>query len=893
MDSPENTRKPTATGRAGDAAGDPFDPAGYIRAADGAPVLLWASGQDWTQRRLNRYARQRFLDAGAAEQWTWTEAVQQGSAARVGRQIEDAYQAGEPFCLLYTAELGGTRFVVADRGEPRRDSAGKLAGYAGSWAVVDEPDRPAADDDSAQSLVPLLGLRRDEASYGELITDLNGQVVAASQVMERLLGYTEQELAERTLIDLAHAQDRHSPPAPIGPLTSRACERRYLKKDGGVLWSRTSVETIQDAAGQLCGYRVEVHDVSAEKQTERDHLDSLQRLTIAQRAGGAGVFEWLILENRVYWSPELEELYGIEPGRFGGTFDDWAKRVLPEDSEKIRQNVAEWMQQRREDCAYEFRAILPDGSHRWMSGHARFFYREDGTPERMIGVNVRMDLLKSVQQALEESEERFRALADHMSQLAWMADSEGYIFWYNRRWYEYTGTTLEEMQGWGWKKVHHPDHVDRVAEKIQKCWDSGEVWEDTFPLRGRDGRYRWFLSRAMPMRDAQGEIVRWLGTNTDITDQRDAEEALREADSKKNEFLAMLAHELRNPLAPIRSGLDLLLLGVNTPEQSRALEIMRRQTSQLTRLIDDLLDVSRVMRGKITLQKAPVEVRQVITQAVEACRPFLDDRRHEFRLVEHPEPIWLDADAARLAQVLGNLLNNAAKYTEDCGRVTLTTSAAGDKAVIEVADTGIGIEPSLLPDVFELFTQSTRSLDRSQGGLGIGLTVVEQMIRLHDGSVTVASEGLGHGSTFTVTLPTIAAPTGVSAASWSPDASEVSRPRKILIVDDNQSAAYLLSRLLGKLGEFEIETAADGPEALAAAETFGPELVFLDIGLPRMDGYEVARRLRERGGERPAIVALSGYSREARDDPGRDGCFDRRLVKPADIGALERVLAEL
>src|SRR5262249_11910871 len=290
---------------------------------------------------------------------------------------------------------------------------------------------------------------------------------------------------------------------------------------------------------------------------------------------------------------------------------------------------------------------------------------------------------KRTERTLRESEDRFRTLADNMAQLAWMADESGWIFWYNRRWFNYTGTTLEEMQGGGWQKVHHPDHLNRVVEKFRRSIATGEVWEDTFPLRGKDGHFRWFLSRAIPIRDKAGRVLRWFGTNTDVTEQREAEESLKEADRRKDEFLAMLAHELRNPLAPIRNAVQ--VMGAVGPQQQDlhwARAVVDRQVQHLGRLVDDLLDVSRISRGKIKLQKEPVELSEVVARAVETTLPFIENKRHELSVVMPTDPVRLEGDPVRLAQVLGNLLNNAAKYTDEGGRIELLGRHEGDHVVL-------------------------------------------------------------------------------------------------------------------------------------------------------------------------------------------------------------------
>ena len=353
-------------------------------------------------------------------------------------------------------------------------------------------------------------------------------------------------------------------------------------------------------------------------------------------------------------------------------------------------------------------------------------------------------------------------------------------------------------------------------------------------------------------------------------------EEIHQADRQKNEFLSMLAHELRNPLAPIRNSAMILRAAADDPEKLEwAVDVIDRQVGHMARLVDDLLDISRINRGKIRLERETVEMAAVIALAVEASRPYIDTRRHELKIAVPPEPLTVDGDATRLAQVVTNLLNNAAKYTEPGGHISVVVESDGgpphDQAVIRVRDTGIGIPPEMLPAVFDLFTQADHSLDRAEGGLGIGLTLVRRIVDLHGGSVQAHSDGSGRGSEFTIRLPLARRPAGSADASHESVRADrpngcPSRPgtrsRRVLVVDDNLDAADSLGRLLRMEGH-AVQLAHDGPGALAAACDFRPDAIVLDIGLPGMDGFEVARRLRGRPDANGVVlVALTGYGRD-------------------------------
>jgi len=359
-------------------------------------------------------------------------------------------------------------------------------------------------------------------------------------------------------------------------------------------------------------------------------------------------------------------------------------------------------------------------------------------------------------------------------------------------------------------------------------------------------------------------------------------QALREADRRKDEFLATLAHELRNPLAPLRNALEILRLAGEDPERARkAREMMERQLAQMVRLVDDLLDVSRITTGKLAVRKTVVDLQGVVRDALETVRPFIDSRRHALELDFADEPIRVDADRTRLAQVFVNLLNNAAKYTHPEGRITITVAREGRNGVVRVRDTGIGLAPESISTIFEMFVQLDRSLERSQAGLGVGLTLARRLVQLHDGEISAYSEGPGRGSEFVVRLPL---GTG-QAPRPEPPADEAPPPppaRRILLADDNIDFASSLGHLLEERGH-QVRIVHDGAEALEAALHFGPDIAFLDIGMPKIHGYELARRLRAQPQTAHCmLVAVTGWGQEDDRRRAREAGFDRHLVKPVD-----------
>jgi PAS domain S-box-containing protein len=518
--------------------------------------------------------------------------------------------------------------------------------------------------------------------------------------------------------------------------------------------------------------------------------------------------------------------------------------------------------------------------------------------ERVLTGGMAIDITdhKRAEEALRRSEAQFRQLADALPQIVWTARPDGFIDYYNERWYEFTGFPRGEYGEASWKPILHPDDAERCVETYFGCIRSGQLYQIEYRFKDRStGGYRWFLGRAYPVRDEEGRIVRWFGTCTDIDDTKRAEEALKEADRRKDEFLATLAHELRNPLAPIRYGLQLLRLPAHSgPMLEQTFTMLERQMGQMVRLIDDLLDVSRITRSKLELRKERVELDTVVKSAVETSRPLMEAFGHELFVSLPPEPVVLDGDLTRLAQVFANLLNNSARYTAHGGRIHLLAARQGNDIVVSVKDTGAGISAEMLPHVFEMFMQGDRSLERRQGGLGIGLTLVKRLVEMHGGSVEARSEGLGRGSEFLVRLPVVStpAPSEYPRPHSNGTTGTTGLPARILVVDDNEDAARSLSLLLRHRGH-EVRTAHDGVEAVTAATEFRPAIAILDIGLPKLNGYDVARRIRsEPWGQDVMLIALTGWGQGEDKLRAREAGFDHHLTKPVDPAELLHLLLD-
>ena len=497
---------------------------------------------------------------------------------------------------------------------------------------------------------------------------------------------------------------------------------------------------------------------------------------------------------------------------------------------------------------------------------------------------------KRAEDALHRSEERFRALAESASVLIWVNGLDGCEF-VNRTYRDFLGVNDADVRGYDWAQFVHPDDRDAYLAAYRRAIDSRADFEAEFRFRRHDGEYRWMRSVGRPRFGPDGELIGYAGSSLDITEHKRAEDELKEADRRKDQFLATLAHELRNPLAPLRSGLEVMKLARDdAPLIENVRTMMERQLGHMVRLVDDLLDVSRINLGRVTIRRERLNLADLVQQALETTRAAIEQADHTLVVTLPKEPLYLDGDATRLSQVFSNLLSNAAKFTNPGGRLWLTVSRDDAEAVVSVRDTGIGIPPAMLDRVFEVFTQVDWSIERAQGGLGIGLSLVKALVEMHGGRVAARSEGHGKGSEFIVRLPladsrTPGAERPVSEAGVRPTR------RRILVVDDNGDAAASLAMMLDTLGN-ETRTAHDGEAALAVAAAFDPDVILLDIGMPKLNGYEVARHVRKQPrGQDVVLIAITGWDQDTVRERTRAAGFDAHLVKPIESAELAKVLA--
>lgn len=595
-------------------------------------------------------------------------------------------------------------------------------------------------------------------------------------------------------------------------------------------------------------------------------------------------------EGRVLtWNPGAERIKGYSADEIVG--EHLSRFYPPEDRDMA--SVALRDAAKTGHFETESWRLRKDGSRFW--GSISLTALRDDSGELKGYAKITRDLTERMraEQKLRATELKYELLMAGVNEYAvFLLDAQGRIIDWSSAAQRLLGYSERDVIGRHLEILFPPDQHGPggvPAHVLKEAAEKGRTEEESWHAR-QDGSLFWGSGITSVLRDDAGGIKGFAKVLLDRTARKQADEALREANRRKDEFLAMLGHELRNPLAPIKSGLDLLRLeGAN----QEIVQIMSEQVGHVVRLVDDLLDMSRIVQARVELKQQPVQLADVIRRAVESVTPMFEDQRQEFSNSLPADPFWINVDPVRMAQVFSNLLTNAGKYTEPGGRISVNAERDDAGVVVRVKDTGIGIDPDLLPHVFDLFTQSDRTIERAQGGLGIGLTVVKRLVEMHGGRVSVMSGGAGQGSEFTVWLPTVDEP-----EPTLDDASVVEErlPEtvRILVVDDNVAAATLLVRLLSKLGRYKTETAHDGEAAIAAAKSRQPDLILLDIGLPKLDGYEVARQLRALPEFKATfLVALTGYGSEGDQRRSADAGFDEHVVKPPSLETLQHVLRML
>lgn len=732
--------------------------------------------------------------------------------------------------------------------------------------------------------------------YAILVTDRDGTITGWSVGAERLFGYSEQEAVGLPAAALFTPEDRAAG-VPAWELTRAITdgrsedERWHMRRDGSRFFG-SGLLMPMDTPGVSASLLKILRDRTADEQARQAVAESQERLRLATEAAGLGVFEWnTVSRTALGENARIYEIFGRRPDE--GPLDEksLAPRVVPDDLAALKAAVRHAAT--GAPLHTTFRLEEPQGGgFRHLEIWGGFRPDASGARTRLIGVVADVTKSRAREEAVLASEARFRLATAAVNGLIYDMNLVTGETWRSESLQSLIGVSPEEAppsSDW-WLGRMHPDDRLAAAERYAQA-AAGETtrYSVEYRVRHEDGHYVQVWDQGLVERGPDGRPVRMLGCSVDVTAQRAAEAALVEADRRKDAFLATLAHELRNPLAPIRHALEILRRAESgSPTAQRARDVMERQLSQMVRLIDDLLDLSRITLGKIGLRRETLPITEVVRSAVETCQPMLEASGQRLTVTLPDAPVTVQGDLTRLAQVLTNLLNNASKFSQAGAEIALRVRATSSDVSWEIEDRGSGIAADVLPGIFDMFTQGATPGAPLRGGLGVGLALVRQLVEMHGGSVDARSAGPGHGSTFTVRLPRTAAE--AMRRSPTPEHDGAFTMKRVLVVDDNADSAESLSLLLELMGHV-VRTAHDGEEALAQADAFRPELVLMDIGMPRMDGYEAARRLRQApwAGE-VVLVALTGWGQEEDKRRSEAAGFDRHLIKPVDPSTLGELL---
>ena len=766
----------------------------------------------------------------------------------------------------------------------------------------------------------------DQALIGMVFADVDGRIRKANDAFCRIVGYAEEELVGKDSGWFTHPDDRPRNAVLLHDLIEHqdrgiAFEKRYVRKDGATVWVRASVSTVHDARGNPTSIVGFVDDITARRKAEQELVETRRRLDAALIAGEIGTFEWDVVADRLYGDCNFEALFDIPlDDRRAAPLGDFMNAIHPDDRERVAALIKRSLET---GCDYQAEYRITSGRReRWVIARGKVEHDEHGRVVRFPGVLLDNTARTRAENALKESEARFRQLADAMPQIVFAATPDGNVDYFNRQWYEYTGLPEGSIGFESWRHVHTEEGLRRVMEVWPEALRTGKPYEIEYRLRRADGAFRWHLGRALPVRDASGEIVRWFGTNTDIHDQKllleqnqqllDSERAARgeaeRASHMKDDFLATLSHEIRTPLNAILGWTQILKSGVTDENDLKeGLDIIDRNARVQIQIIEDLLDMSRIISGKVRLDVRRLDLAAVVRAAIETVRPAADAKGIGIRAALDPLADPISGDPSRLQQVFWNLLSNAIKFTPSGGQVHVRLERVNSHVEVSVIDTGEGIKPEFLPYVFDRFRQADASTTRRHGGLGLGLAIVKNLAELHGGSVRATSPGPLRGTTFTVSLPLV-------ARRQEPDPSEPPPPTrepvdlrlledtrariagvKILAVDDEPDALSMIRRLLEDC-RASVLTASSAEDALPLVESERPDVVISDIGMPGQDGYSLIRRIRQlgaaRGGSVPA-VALTAYARAEDRVKAILAGFQQHVAKPVEPAELITVVATL
>ena len=870
--------------------------------ADTMPQIIWTARADGY---IDYYNRRFYELTGAPEgefgDGSWAAVIHPDDLPATGSNWYASVRTGKPLLdnefRVLDVRTGVFRWHLS-RAMPLRDALGNVTKWVGTATDIDDIRRT---DEALHASEERLRAALASSGTGTFRWDIRTDSVQFDENLNRLFGRGT-AAATWTLAECAamlHPDDR----AGLIERCTRCrdegadfeMEFRVVWPDGSVHWLEDKGKTFRDANGRPTYMTGACVDVTARKAAE-DALregEAFARSIVDSSPDCVKVLDpdgrLLSLSTAALCLMELDDLSPLVGKPWSSIWPDPAP---------VQAAVAEASAGR----TARFSGFCPTakGSPKWWDVIVKPVLGAGGEVRRLVATSRDVTESRLAEERLRDSEQRLRQLADAMPQIVWMTNAAGEVEYFNRRWTEYTGLAIDQSLGNAWGEVLHPDDAAKAFELWKQAVRSGKDFENEHRFRRHDGIHRWQLARGIPIRDDSGNVVRWFGTCTDIHEQklareeaRSAREEAERANRAKDEFLAALSHELRTPLTPVLMTAQLWERDASLPEPLRHdLRMIRRNVEIETRLIDDLLDLTRISRGKIHLQATNVDLHDVIRHAVETCRDdTVAQKRLTLSLDLAADGHHVLGDAARLGQVVWNLVKNAVKFTPEGGVVTVsTTNTAGGRVTVSVRDTGVGIDSANLPHIFNAFEQGSAEITRRFGGLGLGLAISRALVEMHGGTIGAESAGRGRGATFTVEVPTVMpAPQDVSPTPARGPKQAAPSARRILLVEDHEQTGRVIKRLLEGTG-YDVHWASNVAEALSSAQSRPFDLVVSDLGLPDGDGHQLMVQLRERFGLRG--IALSGYGTEQDLHRSAASGFLRHLVKPVSIEALEAALRE-
>lgn len=798
----------------------------------------------------------------------------------------------------------GSESPIDDSAAPIKMDDGRIEG---SVLVFRDVSKRRAFEAQLQESEQTFRALFDSAPIGIVHTSMDGLLIRVNRRFCEILGMTEEELIGISYREITHPDDLQSNVDLVAPMMSGqqdsfSMNKRYRNHRGETIWANISSRLIRDYYGKPTSIISAVTDISEQRAAEETRI----RMSAIVNASNDAIITKDLHGIVMSWNAAATKLFGYGEAEMVGSP---IFKVVPEErqSEELdllrRSSLLEEIEPLRTERLHQ------NGTRVEVLLKVAPLVDADGT---LIGIStIAKDLTAESRAAMElrESEQRFRMLADNMSQFAWMANPEGEVYWYNKRWYDYTGTTIESVRGWGWQQVHHPDHLDRVVQSIQRSWDTGEPWEETFPIRGKDGKYRWFLSRALPIRDANNQITHWFGSNTDIDELIEKEEKLEKAritaenaTKARGEFLANMSHEIRTPMTAILGHTEILADHISNPDDLQSVETIQRNGKFLLQIINDILDLSKIDSGKFEIEQIDISPTEVLHE----IRSLLDVRAAEKQIdfqvhLDGSIPNTIQTDPIRLRQILVNLVGNAIKFTDN-GRVDLHCRYEPGRNIMlfRIVDTGIGIDADVLPNLFQPFVQADASSTRAFEGTGLGLAISKRLAEMLGGTIWVDSRR-GEGSIFSLEIDC----GRIGEEPWIDEIKPIHSDGKsaklakvqglVLVVDDRRDIRFLAQNFLEKAGA-SVVLATNGEEAIRmlTSEPFlsqSPvDAVLMDMQMPIMDGYTAAKKLREWGFSKPIIALTANAMKDDRDKCLACGCNDY-ATKPLDGGALVHLVA--